>query len=255
MLSKSEKSWIKSLKDKKTRYQKNEFVAEGSKIVSDILKEAPDKLKLLCCTELWATDHSAMVQKHSSQLRIVTETILDSVASLKSTQEVIAVFDFPDYNLQVLKQDSFVLYLEKIRDPGNLGTILRTADWMGISKVYGSPDCVDPFNNKCIQATMASIMRVEFIMKTWDEMKLLFPGAMYYAAVSDGMSITQCESGDVNFVCIGNEAKGLSDKVLTDCQNTLSIPGDHSLGAESLNAAVAASLIMAWKVFGKSAFN
>jgi TrmH family RNA methyltransferase len=250
MLSKSEKNWIKSLKDKKTRQENRKFIAEGSKIILDLFKEHPDKLKLLCCTNEWLEKLRPVIKFDPNVLRILSNSELQSVATLKSTEEVLAVFSYPDHEPSHPTKN-LIIYLDNITDPGNLGTIIRTADWFGLSQLFCSPGCVDPFNNKCIQATMSSIFRVNIITKTWEEMNRSFEGTKKYAATMNGTSIYDLSKDDVNFVCIGNEANGISEDVLKDCSNTISIPATHSLGAESLNAAIACSLIMAWKTFGK----
>lgn len=246
MLSKSEKNWIKSLKNKKTRDLNKEFIAEGSRIVLDILKDNSSKLKLLCATQNWLDKVPSNQIKTLDHIRIVPDTILTSIASLKSTEEVLAIFSYPDSYLN--GDNSFIVYLDQIRDPGNMGTIIRSADWFGISKIYCSPDSVDIYNNKCVQATMSSIMRVQILEKSWSEMMELFPNLEKYAATMEGTSLYELNKAEVRFVCIGNEARGLSSFIIDDCKKQFSIPARMSLGAESLNAAVATSLIMAWKM-------
>jgi RNA methyltransferase, TrmH family len=251
MLSKSEKIWIKSLKDKKTRYQRKEFVAEGSKLVIDLIKARPDHLQLICCTKTWLDDNPEIDAKYQNAIRTVTASVLHSISSLKSTEEVLAVFSFPVFNEnQESDESGMIVFLDKIRDPGNLGTVLRTADWFGITSVYCSPDTVDAFNNKSIQATMSSIMRVQLIPVSWQEFKHRFSNIPIYAACSDGLPIYECNRGGVKIICIGNESNGLSEEILQDCNVKIAIPGNKSLGAESLNAAVAASLIIAWNSYG-----
>ena len=250
MLSKSEKLWIKSLKNKQTRYLQNEFIAEGSRIVLDLIRAAPQKLKFLCATEEWYANFGPLLTNHTKKIRIISNQILQSVSSLKSTEEVLAIFSFPDSPATIKSDNRLIIYLEHIKDPGNLGTIIRSADWFGLQRIYCSPDSVDPFNNKCVQATMSSIMRVQVSAMTWEEMLEKYDTVDKYAAAADGESIYKLHQDDIQFICIGNEAHGLSPQIVKQCKMKVSIPSYNSLGAESLNASVACSLIMAWKTFG-----
>lgn len=250
MLSKSEKLWIKSLMDKKTRHYRSEFTAEGSRIILDLIKTAPEKLLLLCATQEWYAAFKQNLPPEFDKIRFVSNSELQSVSTLKSTEEVLGIFTFPEYPMDVKNENNLIIYLDKIRNPGNLGAIIRSADWFGIQQLFCSPDCVDLFNNKCVQATMSSIFRVQIILKTWDEMLENYREVDKYAASSLGKSLYHFNKETLNFICIGNEANGLSPIIIKDCISSVSIPSDHSLGAESLNAAVACSLIMAWKKFG-----
>ncbi len=250
MLSKSEKIWIKSLKDKKIRQLQKQFIAEGSRIVLDLIKETPQNLKLLCATSIWIEKYEPLLDGFKERTRVLSDSELQAVSNLKSTEEVLAIFAMPEFNEEERSVPSLIIYLDQIRDPGNLGTIIRSADWFGLKQLYCSPDCVDPFNNKTVQATMSSILRVQVMTKNWMEMQELFPGMDKYAAAADGKNIYEMNKGQVNFICIGNEANGLSPEVINQCKMKISIPSSRSLGAESLNASVACSLIMAWKMFG-----
>ena len=252
MLSKSEKIWIKSLKEKKTRNLRNEFIAEGSRLVLDMIKATPEKLKLLCATPEWHAKFEPILATSFKEVRIISKDILQSISSLKTTEEVLAIFSFPEKQNANYVANKLIIYLDNIRDPGNLGTIIRSADWFGISQLFCAPGCADPFNNKCVQATMSSIMRVQVFLKTWDEMLESYKAMDKFAASSDGLSIYDFKKESINFICIGNEANGISPEILRHCKHSVSIPSTHSLGAESLNAAVACSLIMGWKTYGGS---
>lgn len=250
MLSKSEKIWIKSLKNKETRFLQKEFIAEGSRIVLDLIKAAPEKLKFLCTTKEWYEKNAPTMDLNANKIRIISSDLLQSVSSLKTTEEVLAIYSFPEYLTSNKVGNQIIIYLDRIRDPGNLGAIIRSADWFGIQQIFCSPDSVDSFNNKCVQATMSSIMRVQVVIKTWEDMLKEYDAADKFAATADSTSIYNFKREDIGFVCIGNEANGLSSEILNHCKHKVSIPANRSLGAESLNAAVACSLIMAWKTFG-----
>lgn len=232
------------------RNAQKQFVAEGSKLVLDMIHEASSQLKLLCCTNDWYANHHVGIKGYSEIIRIIKQDELKYIANLVSTEEVLAVFDYPEFNQASTAKDSFIIYLDRIRDPGNLGTILRTADWFGIPKIYCSPDSVDCFNNKCIQASMASIMRVQVESKSWNDMMKMFPEYEPCAATIDGESIYGLSKDSIKFICLGNEASGVSENISDHCKRKIAIPAARSLGAESLNVAVACSVILAWKFFG-----
>ncbi|MBK6546687.1 MAG: RNA methyltransferase [Saprospiraceae bacterium] len=246
MLSKSEKLWINSLKEKKIRYLRQQFIAEGSRLILDLIKTAPDKLQMICATKTWALNNESDLQNHNPKLKIVELSVLHAVSSLKTTDEVLAVFDFPEIDVNRTPQSNVLLYLDRIRDPGNLGSIIRSADWFGIQQIYCSLDTVDPFNNKCVQATMSSIMRVAVIHCSWDQMLIDFKNINKFATVLNGQPYYEIEKTGSQLICIGNEAQGLSDPIINSCNKTISIPSNKSLGAESLNAAIASSILMAW---------
>jgi TrmH family RNA methyltransferase len=248
MLSKLEKNRIKSLKDKKIRKEHNEFIAEGSRIIKDLIDAAPERVKLICATSDWCENSNAILQKITCPVHVIEPSLLQALASLKTTKEVLAIFTVPDFKNNI-KDPDWILYLDNIRDPGNLGTILRTADWFGIHNIYCSPDCVDPFNNKCIQSSMSSIFRVQVIERPWQQMLIDFKDVKKYAADTTGNSIYNLDPKEIKFICIGNEANGLSEEIRSNCEYTIAIPAEHSLGAESLNAAIATGLIMGWKTF------
>ncbi|HEX5625967.1 MAG TPA: TrmH family RNA methyltransferase [Saprospiraceae bacterium] len=223
------------------------FVAEGSRLVLDLLRSAPEKLNILCCTKEWFDVHPELEILDSSRMRILEEHQLQSISSLKSTEEVLAVFGFPEFGEFRINASELVIYLDRIRDPGNLGTIIRSADWFGLRQVYCTPDSVDVFNNKCVQASMASVMRVQVCYESWETMKSKFSGIPRHAAIMEGTPYYQLNPDDVQFICFGNEALGLSKELISDCPATISIPAENGSRAESLNLSIACSVLMAWK--------
>jgi TrmH family RNA methyltransferase len=148
----------------------------------------------------------------------------------------------PDW--EKLQQD-LILYADGIQDPGNLGTILRIADWFGIRALICSPDTVDWQNPKVIQASMGAFLRVQVIEVDWDTLKAQLPDVPTYATVMEGQNVMEAEIGANGIVVIGNEGKGIRPSVLEDCPHQLSIPRHERGGAESLNAGIATGIILA----------
>ncbi|MBK7359832.1 MAG: RNA methyltransferase [Saprospiraceae bacterium] len=247
MLSKSEKSLINSLKDRKTRLSEQLYLAEGSRLVLDLLASVPDQVYKLIASPDWIQRNSRVLKSISGPIVELSTIQLQSVSTLKTTTEVVALMKWPDFKHLHQYKEPYLLYLDRISDPGNLGTIIRTADWFGLYRIYCSPDSVDVFNNKCVQASMSGVSRVEVIQKTWIELIELHPGILKYAAVLDGDPYTQFKKENLQLICIGNEANGLSEEIIKSCDYKISIPKSIDSKSESLNAAIAASILMSWK--------
>lgn len=247
MLSKSEKTLFNSLKDRKSRLSEQLYLAEGSRLVLDLLDSVPDQVYKLVANPEWIQRNKRIVNTIDAPIVELPEMQLQAVSTLKTTTEVMAVMKWPDFKHLRNYRESYVLYLDRINDPGNLGTIIRTADWFGLYRIYCSPDSVDVFNNKCVQASMSGVCRVEVIQKSWNEMMESFSGIIKFAAMVGGEPYTQFKNESLQLICIGNEANGLSEDIINSCDYKISIPKAGNSKSESLNAAIAASILMAWK--------
>ena len=143
-------------------------------------------------------------------------------------------------------EESLSLYLDGIQDPGNMGTILRIADWFGVDCVFSSPDCVDPYNPKVIQATMGAFLRVSCIETTIERLHEEHPGLPIYGAVMDGENVFHANlKSKEGIIVIGNEGRGISSEAESLLSQRISIPPAAHSGAESLNAAVATGILCA----------
>jgi RNA methyltransferase, TrmH family len=155
---------------------------------------------------------------------------------------VLGIFKKPDFSANKPLRNTISIMLDTIQDPGNLGTIIRCADWFGISQVFCSTDCADAWNIKVVQATMGSIARVQVAygsLEQWLEQAADIPT---YAAVLEGTDLRKHPHINEGIIIIGNESKGISDAVLARCSNRITIPRHGQ--AESLNAAVATGIIL-----------
>src|SRR5690349_1660989 len=153
MLSKSEIKDIQSLSQKKFRDALKLFVAEGPKIVSELMQLAPQHIQNVYATAAW-------IEANGSQQNVteISQQELERISQLQSPNQVVAVLQ--KFESKEPSKDSFSIYLDTIQDPGNFGTIIRTADWFGIQNVVCSAGCADLYNSKVVQSTMASIARV-----------------------------------------------------------------------------------------------
>ncbi|MBV6472098.1 MAG: 23S rRNA (guanosine-2'-O-)-methyltransferase RlmB [Saprospiraceae bacterium] len=247
MLTKSEKNWIKSLQRREERYRQKLFVAEGAKLVGDLLVSKGLRCRMLVASVARAGELDPIMHS-AEEVRVVDESFLQAISSLKTGGGFLGIFTFPEFDNHEPPEDyKLALYLDRISDPGNLGTIVRSADWFGLKKIFCSPDCVDPYNAKCVQASMSSIARVELAQRDWESMISLFQGVEIYAADAAGRPYSSIESNRVRILCIGSESHGICDAIRASCTGMISIPRDKDSKAESLNAAVAASILLAWK--------
>ncbi|MER3470867.1 MAG: RNA methyltransferase [Chitinophagaceae bacterium] len=234
MLSKKEIKDIQSLSHKKARSETGLFVAEGPKIVSELIQIAPKQIQTIYAIEQWVAENKTVAAT------VLSDIELERISQLQTTNQVVAVvkqFESKEPNAG----ESFCLYLDTIQDPGNLGTIIRIADWFGIKDIVCSSDCVDLYNSKVVQATMASIARVNVY---YDEegIWLSKQQAPVYAATLGGNSIYEINKLTNGVLMIGNESKGLSDRTLAFATERITIPKKGA--AESLNAAVATGIIL-----------
>jgi RNA methyltransferase, TrmH family len=234
MLSKSEIKDIQSLSHKKFRDALNLFVAEGPKIVSELIELAPEMIENVYAVASWTGANGKYKANE------ISEQELQRISQLQTPNQVLAVVR--KFESKEPSKDSFSLYLDTIQDPGNFGTIIRTADWFGMENVVCSPGCADLYNPKVVQSTMASVARVNVYYEEQNSW-LRHQNAPVYAAVLKGKPLYDHEAVAKGVLIIGNESKGITDEVLQYATEKITIPRIGK--AESLNAAVATGIILA----------
>jgi len=239
MLSKAQIKLIKSLHNQKFRNETGLFIAEGKKIVEDI-SDSDIEIAYTYATSRYHGDIQHIT---------ITEDELDQISALSTPQGILALCKIPAYNNQLPDlSNSLALALDDIRDPGNLGTIVRIADWFGINHIFCSQESVDLYNTKAVQATMGSIARVNVYYTNLTEIlrDYIKKGVPIYGGILTGENIYAQELKTNGIIVIGNEANGISEPVSRCITHTMSIPSYATgKGPESLNAAVAAAVICA----------
>ena len=240
MLSNVKIKWIHSLEHKKYRQQYGLFVAEGDKIVGDLIKLI--SCRLLVATDDWLCSNPGI---EAAEIISVDKTTLHKVSSQKSPQNALGIFEIPHFELtsEVLS-GKLSLVLDNVQDPGNLGTIIRVADWFGIEHVICSIGTVDVYNSKTVQATMGAIGRVK-IHYTGLEPFLRNINLPIYGTFLEGDNIYTSALAAEGLVVMGNEGNGISDPVADLVNRKLYIP-DYPFGktgSESLNVSVATAII------------
>ncbi len=229
-LSKIKIKLIRSLRSKKNRDAEQLFVVEGEKIIQEILTDHTNLVEFVCTSDAhFPFDRSFYTDERN----------MKEISSLKTPGNLLAVVRFPKFEFS---ENEIILALDGIQDPGNLGTIIRTADWFGISKIVCSYDTVDCFNPKVVQATMGSLFRmsIEYV----DLNKLLSQSTLpIYGALLDGADMYSAPMEKRCILVIGNEGKGISEEIKSLVTMPIFIPKFGS--AESLNAAMASGIILA----------
>lgn len=243
MISKNKIKYIKSLELKKNRNKEGKFVAEGHKVVDDLLVLQP--ASLIVATEEWLKDKSIDPR---TEVVTVSEEELRKVSFLQHPQQVLAVFDQRDnrdFASANVDFNCLNLALDGVQDPGNLGTIIRIADWFGIENIYCSSETADVYNPKVVQATMGSIARVKVL---YGDLMALFASlpadVPVYGTLLDGEDIYAQQLDNRGFIVMGNEGKGISPELTQRVNRRLLIPNfpPERPTADSLNVAIATAI-------------
>lgn len=237
---------IKSLAEAKYRREYGLFVAEGSKCVSDTI--AGFRCDTLLATAAWIDANQSIVRTVGDEHLIkASRAELGRISSLKTPPEVIAVYTIPYRQLDCkAAANQLVVALDRVQDPGNLGTIIRACDWFGITTVIASDDSADLWNPKTVQATMGAIARVSVHYGNLAQMIDKIAPAAVYGTFLDGQNIYNSELGTTGIIVMGNEGRGISDAIAAKVDRRLLIPS-YPPGrptSESLNVATATAITL-----------
>lgn len=238
MLIKSQVKYIQSLSHKKLRDSEGVFVAEGPKLINELLSARLPVQQLYAVKE-WIAEQGEPLTAGVTE---ISQSELERISLLQTPNQVLGIFKKPDFSANTPLRNSISLMLDTVQDPGNLGTIIRCADWFGIKQIFCSTDCADAWNPKVVQATMGSIARVQVAYGPLGRWLDQAPGLPTYAAVLEGADLRKLSPVKEGIIIIGNESKGISEAILARCSNRITIPRHGE--AESLNAAVATGIIL-----------
>ena len=235
MLSKNQIKLITSLKHKKYRIELQLFVAEGIKGVNEFLY-SNSKLEKLFCTE----DVYSSFKKFDPQ--IISETELSKISGLTTPNKVLGLFKIPE--VAKIDEEGLILMLDDISDPGNLGTIIRLCDWFGVKQLVCSNNTVDCYNQKVVQATMGSLVRIPI---TYCDLKEFLKQTQLpiYGAVMDGDNVYSTNLEQNAILVMGNESNGISQKIASLINTQITIPRhSETTITESLNVATATAILL-----------
>lgn len=251
MISKATIKFVHSLELKKNRNRERLFVAEGPKVVVDLATVV--RPKLIIATPEWLTQHHGSIQTWGdTEVCEVTEEELRKASFLKHPQQVMALFPMREepttFSHSALPSRQLCLALDDIQDPGNLGTIIRIADWFGIEHIFCSKGTADVYNPKVVQATMGSIARVQLHYTDLYQLITALPSETpVYGTLLDGQNIYTQELTSHGFIVMGNEGNGISPDIRKLVTRRILIP-NYPVGrasAESLNVAIATAITCA----------
>lgn len=239
MLSKSDIKYIQSLSEKKFREVEHVFVIESPKITDEALQHADVRVKKIYALTNWIDANTSLLS--NTTVIAVSEYELNKISQLKTPNQVLAIVEMPWSEGFRLAEKSLALALDGIQDPGNMGTIIRIADWFGIKKMICSTDCADRYNSKVVQASMGSIFRIEMLYADLTEW-LSLQDVPIIGAGLNGEPLSAYPKPQDGVLVIGNESKGIRKEILPLVQRIITIPKTGA--AESLNAAVATGIIL-----------
>ena len=243
MLSKTHTKYIQSLLHKKQRDELGLFVAEGPKVVTDLLESRKFVCKEIFALQEWLTENerSISILKEVS-ITEVKDFELQKISALSTAHNVLAVFEKRKQSFNIETTGKITLALDTIQDPGNLGTIIRIADWFAVTDIVCSVGCADMYNAKVVQSTMGSLGRVNLIYTNLVDWLKQNKKLKIYSASLEGNDINTIGKLTEGIIIIGNEAHGVSDEVMNLVNEKITIPRIGE--AESLNAAVATGIIL-----------
>lgn len=245
-MTQTEIKLIRSLNQQKYRKAHNAYLVEGTKNAKEWLASEAE-IQFLVCTSNWAEANQALIDQRRSQIeiRIVEEKTLKKLTALKQPSEVLLVVGIPNQKELNDQVTSWQIYLEELRDPGNLGTIIRIADWFGVEELLLSEQCVEVYNPKVVQASMGSLLRVRLTKINQERLidYLKQSKRLLYATSLKGelLRTQKARPFEPGIIAMGNESRGLSDTLMKQANHCLKIPGYGK--AESLNVAVATGII------------
>jgi len=235
MLSKNQLKLITSLQQKKYRIKHGLFIAEGIKVVQELLN-SDFVCEYLYCTE----DFVHEIKGYKPE--IISEKELKKISNLITPNKVFGTFKIPKQ--RQVKQEGLILILDTIKDPGNLGTIIRLCDWFGIEQLICSNETVDCYNSKVVQSTMGSLSRISIVYTNLKEF-LNFTKLPIYGALLEGENVYQSKLPSEGILIMGNESNGISEEIEDLITHKITIPRfGHLQETESLNVAAATAILL-----------
>ena len=257
MLSKNQEKYVKGLHQLKNRRQSSAFFYEGHKMAMDGFNEPGLSILHIFALETWVDAYAKDLEDSLAQkIIIISEREMKKISALKTPSPILVVAKQPQMreDISMNSKGLVAIYLDDIQNPGNMGTILRVADWFGVGQVIASPNSVDFFNPKVIQASMSSIFKVKMSVMDLEMLAQNKGDAKILGTAMKGVPIQKVEHKKTALILmIGNEGKGLSQKAFDLADDVITISGHPDRTAESLNAAMAAGIICGFLTTPKSA--
>ncbi|MEL6970328.1 MAG: RNA methyltransferase [Bacteroidota bacterium] len=244
-LSKNLIKSLKALHRKKFRQKYNKFMAEGDKIVRELLRQRYYRIEGVYATAEWQRANQDVLENTSTSCTIVNEAELRLISQLTTPNQVLAVVNIPTPPKQVDWDNNWSLYLDGLQDPGNVGTILRIADWFAIPRVVAGPGTVELYNSKVLQASMGAFLRIQWLESDLPNILAEAENLPCWVADMGGDDVFSLSAPSSGILVVGNEGQGLSANVRELATQVISIAAPAGSGAESLNVGVATGILCA----------
>jgi len=247
MLSAKQLKYIRSLRMKKFRLSRQEFIIEGTKLLSEAIRnDIP--LTEIFVTQQWLTRNDSLLT--GLHYKVITDQEMKTLSQLHTPPGILAIAPIVHHEADVKQlKGKTIVALDGINDPGNLGSIIRSADWFGVAHIFYSPDTVDPYNSKVVQASMGSIFRVPLTETPLDILchELTQHAFNITGATLEGENVFEAGlKSTSNVLVVGSESHGIGEYLYPFLQNQITIPSYSDSGqTDSLNAAIATSIILA----------
>ncbi len=241
-MTKNQIKLFQALSRQKYRKEYNSYLVEGDKNAKEWLS-SDCTVRYIAANAAWLATNRQLVERHPEAGVLAAESFeLEKITTLQHAPEVTLIVEKPVIaNLVPPAPGIWTLFLDRIQDPGNMGTIIRTADWFGIRHLICSPGSVEVYNPKVVQASMGSLLRVQVYELSAEELLLQHPGPLYAACLSGKALKDYGHDARPGIIAMGNESQGLSDLILSKAGHKITIPRTGQ--AESLNVAVATGII------------
>lgn len=232
----------KSLQQKKYRHQERLFLVEGSKSIIELVSSTLN-VRTLIGTSVFMNQHKSLVEKSFSGAAVyeASETVISSISSFKHNNAGVALVEMPEKQSTPIAFEGYGLVLDDIRDPGNLGTIIRIADWYGISAIISSSETTDEFNPKVISASMGSFLRIPFYRTDLPSYLENTNLPVYGTLVNRGKSVHRIDFAEQGLIVLGNESRGIQPDMVNYITQAIHIPQFGN--AESLNVGIATAVV------------
>ena len=231
-ISRNDLKKFSSLKRRSKRNELGLFIVEGKKICDELIR-SDFELERLFVTENYKSDYS--------NAELISNKDAERLSNLKNQSNIIGIVKIPKYDFPK-NIDTTTIYLDRVSDPGNMGTILRSLDWFGYSNIYCSTNCVDVFNNKTVMASMGSVFRVKAHTISFGEICEKFSFENIIGTTLDGENLYSFPFIGISILVLGNEANGISEEIENKINKNISIPKKGN--AESLNVSIATAIIL-----------
>jgi len=233
---------IKSLHQSKFRQKYNNFIAEGDKIAEEILQNSIYKIDGIFATDQWIEKHDQFAHANHKLLTGISPAEMKKISALKTPANVLLVLEKRSETINYkLMNQGHALYLDNVQDPGNVGTIIRIADWFGIKTIVRSPGSADFYNPKVIQATMGSFLNVNLYTEEFENMNDIIHQSV--GAAMHGIDIHSFSWPQHTLLVMGNEGKGIQASVHQSLDHLVTIKGAENRVAESLNVSIATGIL------------